>query len=91
MDWITSTPNKAKRILSIRPITRDGGAHLASARSLNRLIERSQYAAFEGNTVEYGNEGFLLTFALIVILGSCSSKPENGRQKLNLLKCLLKY
>ena len=51
LDWITSTPNKAKRILSIRPITRDGGAHLASARSLNRLIERSQYAAFRR---EYG-------------------------------------
>ena len=42
IDWITSTPTKAKRRLTLRPITRDGGAQLASARSLYRYIESSQ-------------------------------------------------
>ena len=39
IDWITSTPSKAKRRLVLRPITRDGGAHLSSARNLYRTIE----------------------------------------------------
>ena len=47
IDWITSTPNQAQRILTLRPITRDGGANLASARSLNRHIEHSQNSAFQ--------------------------------------------
>ena len=51
LDWITSTPNKAQRILTLRPITRDGGANLASARSLNRHIKRSHNASFKR---EYG-------------------------------------
>ena len=34
IDWIISAPNRTKRRLTLRPITRDGGAHLASARSL---------------------------------------------------------
>ena len=51
LDWITSSPYKAQRVLTIRPITRDGGAHLASARLLNRLIKRSQNSAFKR---EYG-------------------------------------
>lgn len=51
LDWITSNPYKAQRVLTLRPITRDGGAHLASARLLNRLIKRSQNSAFKR---EYG-------------------------------------
>ncbi len=51
LDWITSKPTQAQRALVIRPITRDGGANLASARSLNRHIERSQNTAFQR---EYG-------------------------------------
>ena len=47
LDWITSIPTQAQRILTIRPITRDGGANLASARSLNRLIKRSHNASFK--------------------------------------------
>ena len=47
IDWIISSPSRTKRRLTLRPITRDGGAHLASARSLNRHIERSQTANFE--------------------------------------------
>ena len=47
IDWIISSPNRTKRRLTLRPITRDGGAHLASARSLNRHIERSQSANFK--------------------------------------------
>ena len=35
LDWITSTPMKAKRSLTLRPITRDGGANLASARLIS--------------------------------------------------------
>ena len=47
IDWLTSTPTQAQRILTIRPITRDGGANLASARSLNRYVERSHNTAFQ--------------------------------------------
>ncbi len=51
IDWITSSPTQAQRILTLRPITRDGGANLASARSLNRHIKRSHNASFQR---EYG-------------------------------------
>lgn len=51
IDWFTSTTTQAKRILTLRPITRDGGANLGSARSLNRLIKRSHNASFQR---EYG-------------------------------------
>ena len=51
IDWITSTPTQVQRILTLRPITRDGGANLASARSLNRHIKRLHNAAFRR---EYG-------------------------------------
>ena len=46
IDWITSTPTQAQRRLTLRPITRDGGANLASARSLFRKIKKTQYAYF---------------------------------------------
>ena len=46
MDWIISTPNQSKRRLTIRPITRDGGANLGSARQLYRQIEKFQNASF---------------------------------------------
>lgn len=51
IDWITSSPGKNKRRLTIRPITRDGGANLESARSLYRQILTSQNASFKR---EYG-------------------------------------
>lgn len=51
IDWITSSPSLKKRSLTIRPITRDGGAQLASARSLYRLIEENQNASLKR---EYG-------------------------------------
>ena len=51
IDWITSSPNTKKRRLTLRPITRDGGAQLASARSLYRLIEENQNASLRR---EYG-------------------------------------
>ena len=47
IDWIISSPNKTKRRLTLRPITRDGGANLSSARQLYRQIERSQTADFQ--------------------------------------------
>ena len=47
IDWITSSPTKAQRKLTLRPITRDGGAQLASARTLNKYTRRSQNAAFK--------------------------------------------
>ena len=47
IDWIVSSPNKTRRRLTLRPITRDGGANLSSARKLYRQIETSQNAAFQ--------------------------------------------
>ena len=46
IDWITGQPNQSRRKLDIRPITRDGGARLASARRLYREIRWSQNAWF---------------------------------------------
>ncbi len=51
IDWITSTPTQTQRILTLRPITRDGGANLTSARSLNNYMRNSHSAAFQR---EYG-------------------------------------
>ena len=47
IDWIVSSPNRTKRRLTLRPITRDGGAQLSSARRLYREIENSQNASFQ--------------------------------------------
>ena len=47
IDWILSSPNRKKRRLTLRPITRDGGAQLSSARQLYRQIENFQDASFK--------------------------------------------
>ena len=47
IDWIIASPNRTKRRLTLRPITRDGGAQLSSARRLYREIEDSQNASFQ--------------------------------------------
>ena len=46
MDWIISKPQKTKRILTLRPITRDGGANLASSRQLYRYVKDTQNSQF---------------------------------------------
>ena len=47
LDWIVSSPSRSKRRLTLRPITRDGGAQLSSARKLYRVIEDTQNAQFK--------------------------------------------
>ena len=47
IDWIISSPDRTQRRLTLKPITRDGGARLSSARRLYRLIENSQNAALK--------------------------------------------
>ena len=47
IDWLVSSPNQIKRRLTLRPITRDGGANLSSARSLYKQIKNSQNANFQ--------------------------------------------
>ena len=47
IDWILGTPNQTTRRLTLRPITRDGGANLAGARRLYRYLEGSQNAQFK--------------------------------------------
>ena len=47
IDWIISSPSLTRRRLTLRPITRDGGAGLGSARQLYRQIENSQKASFQ--------------------------------------------
>lgn len=47
IDWIISSPTQTRRRLTLRPMTRDGGAQLSSARNLYRQIERSQNAEFQ--------------------------------------------
>ena len=47
IDWIISSPTRSKRRLTLRPITRDGGANLSSVRKLYRYIEDTQNAQFQ--------------------------------------------
>ena len=47
IDWIISSPIRSQRWLMLRPITRDGGANLSSARKLYRYIEKNQNAQFQ--------------------------------------------
>lgn len=47
IDWVISSPNKTKRRLTLRPITRDGGAQLSGSRRLYRQIEDYQNASFQ--------------------------------------------
>lgn len=47
IDWIISSPTRSKRRLTLRPITRDGGAQLASSRKLYRYVENTQNAQFQ--------------------------------------------
>ena len=54
IDWIISSPNITKRRLTLRPITRDGGAQLSSARQLYREIENFQNSSI---TREFGGSG----------------------------------
>ena len=51
IDWIIGSPDQSRRGFFIRPITRDGGARLASGRSLYKTIKGVQKAQF---TREYG-------------------------------------
>ncbi len=45
-DWLTGKPDPSRRRFVIRPITRDGGAQLASARSLYRQVRYSKASEF---------------------------------------------
>jgi hypothetical protein len=38
LDWLTGSPTMSQRTFTVRPITRDGGARLASARQLYGLV-----------------------------------------------------
>ena len=38
LDWLTGSPSMSKRNFTIRPITRDGGARLATGRQLYRMV-----------------------------------------------------
>ncbi len=46
LDWTLGKPSKQKRRFEIRPITRDGGARLSSARSLYKQLRKFQNAQF---------------------------------------------
>ena len=46
IDWIVSSPNRIKRLITLRPITRDGGAQLSGARQLYQQLGGSQNASF---------------------------------------------
>ena len=42
MDWLTGAPEQSTRYFEIRPITRDGGARLGSARKLYRQVKSAR-------------------------------------------------
>ena len=44
MDWILGNPNPSRRTITIRPITRDGGAILGSAKTLHSKIREAQFS-----------------------------------------------
>ena len=51
MDWIIGIPTKARRNINIRPITRDGGAILASSKTIYNSIKESNQSELKR---EYG-------------------------------------
>lgn len=44
MDWLTGEPDRARRYFEIRPITKDGGARLATARQLYQQVRGARDA-----------------------------------------------
>ena len=42
MDWLTGNPDRSRRYFEIRPITKDGGARLGTARSLYRTLKNAR-------------------------------------------------
>ena len=56
IDWVVSSPNRTKRRLMLRPITRDGGAQLSSARRIYREIKISKMLALKESLGGSGNE-----------------------------------
>ncbi|MDC0491273.1 YjbH domain-containing protein [Paracoccaceae bacterium] len=42
LDWLTGSPSMSRRNFTIRPITRDGGARLASGRQLFKMVRNAQ-------------------------------------------------
>ena len=75
-----------QRRLTLRPITRDGGAHLSSAR---RYIEKFPNASLKESLGGSGNEKFLMAFFILICL---LLQHRIGREKceLQLLKKLWK-
>jgi len=39
MDWLTGNPDRSVRYFEIRPITKDGGARLGTARRLYKTVK----------------------------------------------------
>ena len=82
IDWIISSPTRSKRRLTLRPITRDGGAKLFSARKLYRFIEDAQNAQFRRwNLGDCGDEmdccSYLSIYHAFISCGN-SSDFETG-------------
>ena len=92
IDWIASSPNRTKRRLILRPITRDGGAQLSSARRLYRRLKISNMPVLKSLEGSEMNK-FFISLTFILILASCSNAPdtETGEMRtLQLLKRLWK-
>ena len=47
MDWLTGEPDRARRYFEIRPITKDGGARLATARQLYQQVRGARDAQLQ--------------------------------------------
>ena len=76
LDWIISSPNKTQRRLTLRPITRDGGAQLASSRKLYRFRKITKFTIQKGIWTIMEVIFKLKILSLLTILMACSNSHE---------------
>ena len=88
IDWIISSPTRSKRRLTLRPITRDGGANLTSARKLYRHIEKSQSAEFKREFGRLCDEVLSFDSSDIFLTSACSNSSEFEKGEIEALKML---
>ena len=82
IDWIVSSPNRTKRRLTLRPITRDGGAQLSGARQYTEKLKTSKTLALKRIWEALEMNKILKPF-FNFILASCSNTTDMETGEIN--------
>ena len=77
IDWITSTPTQAQRTLTLRPITRDGGAQLAKCPlSIQAYKKITKWCFSQGIWEAMEMKRMVFSLIVVSVMASCSNTPE---------------